>query len=379
MVSGERFAFIEANARLQVEHTVTEEITGIDIVRAQLEVAAGRTLEDIGLRQADVPSPRGYAIEARINMETMRRDGNVQSRRRHIEPVRGPDRAGSAYRHLRMPGLHDQSAFDSLLAKLIVHSPAQRTTTPPFARQIGHCGRPVSRVCRPTSTFWRICSPILRFQANDVHTGFVDEEIGQLVGNGRQRDSSRSRWSQRCEGLPFAGRRQGGPMSTRSPFSITANPAPPALPAFLPRSNWFPKSCPKASLPSSPHAGHHCQLSKWRPVMKSMTARQVVIMEAMKMEHVVMAEVSGIVQRLGVEEGDTVFEGHPLIYLEETDVAPPEAGDDGNRWIWTGYGPISREVYERKAKGLDQNRPRAVTKRRKTRASHGPREHRRPV
>ena len=78
MVSGERFAFIEANARLQVEHTVTEEITGLDLVRIQLETASGKTLAGLGLRQADVPSPRGYAVQARINMETMQSDGSAK-------------------------------------------------------------------------------------------------------------------------------------------------------------------------------------------------------------------------------------------------------------------------------------------------------------
>jgi pyruvate carboxylase len=69
------FAFIEANPRLQVEHTVTEEVLGIDLVKSQLAVAAGATLTSLGLAQADVPAPRGFAMQLRINMEVMDEKG----------------------------------------------------------------------------------------------------------------------------------------------------------------------------------------------------------------------------------------------------------------------------------------------------------------
>src|SRR5690606_946144 len=66
-------AFMEANPRLQVEHTVTEEVTGIDLVKTQLRIAAGETLAQIGL--TETPSTRGYAVELRVNMERMSETG----------------------------------------------------------------------------------------------------------------------------------------------------------------------------------------------------------------------------------------------------------------------------------------------------------------
>jgi pyruvate carboxylase len=63
-----RYYFIEINPRIQVEHTITEEITGIDIVAAQIQIAAGATLEQLGLTQ-DRISTRGFAVQCRITTE----------------------------------------------------------------------------------------------------------------------------------------------------------------------------------------------------------------------------------------------------------------------------------------------------------------------
>ena len=72
------FVFIEANARLQVEHTVTEEVTGVDLVQAQIRLADGDSLADLGRDEPQVGIPRGYAIQARGYMETIVADGSVR-------------------------------------------------------------------------------------------------------------------------------------------------------------------------------------------------------------------------------------------------------------------------------------------------------------
>jgi acetyl-CoA carboxylase carboxyltransferase component len=91
----------------------------------------------------------------------------------------------------------------------------------------------------------------------------------------------------------------------------------------------------------------------------------VLVMEAMKMEHEVRAEISGVVERLGVGAGDTVFEGHPMIVLRKQDVAA--ADEDELEELDLDYiRPDLQEVFDRKGAGLDENRPEAVAKRYKT-------------
>jgi len=107
------FYFLEVNARLQVEHTVTEEITGIDLVACQLRIASG---EPLGFSQDDVDW-RGHAIECRINAEDPARDfiptpGVLAS---FVEPDGFGVRVDSGY----ATGDAIPEAYDSLLAKLI--------------------------------------------------------------------------------------------------------------------------------------------------------------------------------------------------------------------------------------------------------------------
>ena len=119
------FAFIEANPRLQVEHTVTEEVLSVDLVRSQLAVAGGATLASLGLDQASVPSPRGFAMQLRINMETMDATGATRPTGGTLAIFEPPSGPGVRVDTFGYAGYKTSAAFDSLLAKVIVHSPLQ--------------------------------------------------------------------------------------------------------------------------------------------------------------------------------------------------------------------------------------------------------------
>ena len=116
------FVFIEANARLQVEHTVTEEVTGVDLVQSQIRIAEGMSLGDLGLDDPSVAIPRGYAIQARVNMEKFNKKGQIRPASGTFtayEPPSGPGVRTDGFGYV---GYATSTGFDSLLAKVIVHT-----------------------------------------------------------------------------------------------------------------------------------------------------------------------------------------------------------------------------------------------------------------
>lgn len=117
LVSGGEFWFMEANPRLQVEHTVTEEVTGVDLVAAQLAVAGGATLSEMGLNEA--PPRRGVAIQVRVNAETMSDDGTPVATSGSLTRFEMPIGPGIRVDTYGYPGYHVGPRYDSLVAKVI--------------------------------------------------------------------------------------------------------------------------------------------------------------------------------------------------------------------------------------------------------------------
>jgi acetyl-CoA/propionyl-CoA carboxylase, biotin carboxylase, biotin carboxyl carrier protein len=119
LVAGDAFYFLEMNTRIQVEHTVTEMIAGIDLVREQIRIAAG---EPLGYDQASIEF-RGFAIEARVNAEDPAQEfrpapGTITSYREPAGPGVRVDSA--AYSGWTIP-----PQYDSLISKLVVWAPTR--------------------------------------------------------------------------------------------------------------------------------------------------------------------------------------------------------------------------------------------------------------
>ena len=114
LLSGDEYFFLEMNTRLQVEHTITEEVTGLDLVREQLRIACG---EPLSLRQEDVEL-RGHSIQCRINAEDPLRDfvptpGRIT---RYVEPSGPGVRVDSGV----VEGSVISDLYDPMIAKLVV-------------------------------------------------------------------------------------------------------------------------------------------------------------------------------------------------------------------------------------------------------------------
>jgi len=176
----ESFAFIETNARLQVEHTVTEEVTGVDIVQSQIRLAAGETLAELGLDQPDIARPRGYAIQVRVNMETFADDGSIRPSGGKLTAYEAPGGPGIRTDGFAYAGYETSPSFDSLLAKLIGHSPSAN-----LADAISRTSRALSEFrISGVETNIPFLQNLLRhpdFVAGNIYTQFVDDHIAELI------------------------------------------------------------------------------------------------------------------------------------------------------------------------------------------------------
>lgn len=343
-----RIAFIECNPRIQVEHTVTEEVTGLDLVALQLHLANGTTLDELDLREPR--APQGQAIQFRINMESMQPDGMAYPASGTLTSYEPPGGRGVRVDGCGYTGYETNPAFDSLLAKLIVHAPN------------GDLADALTKARGALAEFSIVGVhhniPFLRALANDpdVMAGrFTTETVADNA----------SRWL------------QDGPIGEPAEMSSQeSNLAGARLESSDPLAVLdFGKQSAALASDSAPNAATPGTVVAPMPgtIVEHLVAigsdvqagTELLVMEAMKMEHVIRAHASGQLTRYAAVPGDTVVANAPLAEIRMGDVAI-DTGDTTTAIDLSVIRPDLAEVIARVDKTLDAMRPEAVAKRRRT-------------
>ena len=321
------FAFIEANPRLQVEHTVTEEAFGVDLVAAQIRVAAGARLADFGLDRA--PQPRGAAIQARVNLETMTEAGEAAPSGGRIAAFDLPSGPGVRVDTFGYSGYRTGAAFDSLIAKVVAYGPDFAAAAARLERALGEF-----RIAGVATNIPFLQAIVAHpdFVANRIDTRFVERRLPELLQTAAKE------------------RRR---LYVEAPDTDAGDAAATALDG------------PEGTIAvSAPLQGTVVSLDVAdgdlvRP------GQQIAVIESMKMEHLVTAPCGGIVSETRARKGDTLFKDDAIVFLTPAEVWPgPEAAAEAEDP--DAIRPDLAEMLARQAFGHDENRPEAVARRRKT-------------
>ena len=329
--SGEWF-FIEANPRLQVEHTVTEAVFGVDLVQAQLAIAGGSTLGDLGLALGSLPSPRGYAIQLRINLEAMDEQGNARPAGGTLQRFDLPSGPGVRVDTCGYAGLNPSRAFDPLIAKLVVHS-----ASPRFGDAVDRARRAAAefRIEGVASNLGLMQSLLAHPEVREARfdTGFFGREIEALLRVGHA--VSRA--------YPEAA------ASAHPPLGIQVAPV----------------AGPPGTEPVMAHMLGRVvsvDVAEGQAVAAGAT---VAVLESMKMEHVVSARRAGVVHSIAVTVGQVVDEGQVLIHVLPGTVDGDHAAQAVPQDL-DYVRPDLAELNARHAWQQDAHRPEAVAQRHRT-------------
>lgn len=324
------FYFMEANPRIQVEHTVTEEILNLDLIAEQIAISSGRTLEDIGLTQKQVPKPTGYSVQARVNAETIDAAGAVTPSYGSLEEFELPIGQGIRNESAGYRGYSVNPSYDSLLAKIIatVRSGAYIQALNKMYRAL--CEFKVSGLETNISLLQALVQDD-QVRANRVHTTFVLDGISQLIAR-----------------------------------DVAAHPelfvnAPPAK-----RSN---DNVDVVNVP----LGGEAVFSPVQGLVVSMDLKAgdvveqgdiLFVVESMKMEHEVKSPASGIVHEICLDLNEQALADKPVLVLEDVQ----RGADTGQVEEEVDLDHVRddlAEVFERHEIGLDHRREHKVSKRHK--------------
>ena len=301
LVEGDEFFFLEMNTRVQVEHPVTEEVTGIDIVQTGIRIAAG---ERLPFSQEDV-TWRGHAIEVRLNAEDPSADfapspGTVTV---YEEPGGPGVRVDSS---LIGPGVVAES-YDPLFAKLIVRSANRGDALKRLRRALTEFR--VEGIAT-TLPFFRALLDDEHFVSGSYTTGFVAERLDGL----RMEPSSPG----------VAGEPSGKAIRD---VEVEVNGKLFRVRVFSDEEAGRSSGPPRRSGGTSRRAGggEGAVSAPMQGTIVRVNVEQgqevaadeaVCVLEAMKMETEIRTQKAGTVSEVLVEAGDTVRSGQPLVVVE---------------------------------------------------------------
>ena len=314
--SGQPFAFIETNARLQVEHTVTEEVTGVDIVQAQIRLAGGASLTELGLDSPQISTPGGYAIQARVCMESIREDGSIHPSSGVLTAYEAPSGPGVRTDGFGYGGYQTSLLYDSLLAKVIGHSNSAN-----FADTVARTTRALSEFrIEGIDTNIAFLQSILAHQdfvTGGIDTRFVDKEMMALAAASTRQHRfvapaiapAADEISAQEDG--YAGAR----VDTRDPLALFNHDT--QVKSQVTRTEDMPRPTGPASQ-LAPIQGTIISVDV--PVGAAVRAGQAIAtIESLELHHVVRADRSGVVQAVSVVAGEIIRKGDKLALIMEAD------------------------------------------------------------
>jgi 3-methylcrotonyl-CoA carboxylase alpha subunit len=204
LVTGEKYFFLEVNPRIQVEHPVTEAVTGLDLVALQLRIAEGAGL---GLTQDQITCT-GHAVEARLYAEDPTMQFAPSTGRITVLSLPGDLRIDSGVEI----GDSVSPFYDPMIAKLIIHGPNRKTALARLARVLDHVA--VDGV-ETNRAFLAALARDADFARMEVHTRWIDDRIEALTAAPQRSDA---RLWQAAAGVLFVtrGRANGDPNPWRN-------------------------------------------------------------------------------------------------------------------------------------------------------------------
>jgi acetyl-CoA/propionyl-CoA carboxylase, biotin carboxylase, biotin carboxyl carrier protein len=314
LVKGDEFFFLEMNTRIQVEHTVSEMISGLDLIREQIRVAAGEVL---GFNQDDIMFT-GFAIEGRVNAEDPA--DNFRPAPGTITAYKEPGGLGVRVDSAAYPGYTISPDYDSMIAKLIVWAPTRAQAIARLARAIDEYT--IEGV--PTTL------PLLRALCDEpsvIEASYGTATLEQFASSKFQAPSSAS--------LGMVTLRSGGDVGTSSPQTIRVEVNDklynvrvfdlPERGAATPAKNGSPRVAPRTGgKKQAGGASGNDIISPMHGVVVEMKVaagdaiaegQVVAIVEAMKMMNEIRAHKAGTAASVHAKAGDTVEARSPLVTI----------------------------------------------------------------